>query len=110
MDSALVWLFCSFAVERLVEQLMRVWPSLHKRQLAGIDVPTIISFALALFLAYGARIDFFAIFQIEFAWPSFGPLLSAVFMAGGSNAVHDMLEWVKASKEGAKRLNQQSGQ
>lgn len=106
MDTAMVWLICSTTVERLVENLVKVFPQLHKRTLGGIEVPTIISLGLSLFLAYGANINFFDIFQIKFAWPAFGPLLSALFMTGGSNAVHDLLEWVKAAKEGAQRLQQ----
>ena len=87
-----------------MELVLRLVPQLDKRHVGGLPVPVLLAFVLALLLAYGAGLDFFAIFGVQFAWPVVGPLLSAIFMVGGSNLIHDLVGWVQAAKEGARLL------
>lgn len=98
MDTITVWLFLSFTVERMVELLLAVVPKLDKKQAWGIDVPVLLALALSLVLSFGAHLNFFQIFGIDFEWPVVGMILTAFFMVGGSNVVHDLLGWVNAAK------------
>lgn len=92
------WVFLAFAVERLVELVMNVVPMLDKKRVFGIQIPTLLAMALSLFLAYGSGLDFFAMFGISFQWRPVGPAITGLFMGGGSNLVHDIVEWVNAKK------------
>ena len=92
------WVFLAFAVERLVELVMNIVPALDKRRILGVNVPTLLALVLSLVLAYGAGLDFFTMFGISFKWNPVGPAVSGFFMGGGSNLVHDIVEWVNAKK------------
>jgi hypothetical protein len=96
------WVFLAFAVERLVELLVNIVPTMDKKKVLGIQVPTLLAMTLSLGLAYGAGLDFFAMFGIGFKWRLAGPAISGLFMGGGSNLVHDIVEWVNAKKTMAK--------
>ncbi len=96
------WLFLSFTVERLVELVLQLFPILHKRKIRAVDIGLLLSLGFSLVLSYGARLNFFELFDIRFIWPHLGPFFTALFMAGGSSVVHDLTQWVKASKENAK--------
>ncbi|NLY53737.1 MAG: hypothetical protein GX060_03820 [Firmicutes bacterium] len=106
MDTLMVWLFLSFTVERIVELILCLIPQLDaKRQIAGINVPGLLAFVVALVLSYGAQLDFFQMFGVSFQWPAIGPLLSAFFMVGGSGVIHDLIGWVNAAKENSRAFN-----
>lgn len=92
------WIFLAFAVERLVELVMNIVPSMDKKRVLGIQIPILLAMVLSLGLAYGAGLDFFNMFGICFKWPMVGPAISGLFMGGGSNLVHDIVEWVNAKK------------
>lgn len=69
----------------------------------------LISLVLAVALAVGGRVDFFAVLSqvlpIDFGLPPVvGVVLSAVVLARGSNAVHDLLNKLNPPKEGALRM------
>jgi|LSQX01.1.fsa_nt_gb hypothetical protein len=98
MDTIAVWLFLAFTVERIVELLLSLAPKLDKKQFLGVDVPVCLSLILSLILAFGAQLDFFQIFGVAFKWPEVGTVLTAIFMVGGSGALHDILGWLNASK------------
>lgn len=102
MDTITVWLFLSFTVERMVELLLSVVPKLDKKQVLGVDVPVVLALILSLVLSFGAHLDFFQIFGVDFQWPIVGMVLTAFFMVGGSSALHDLLGWVNASKENSR--------
>ncbi len=105
MDTITVWLFLSFTVERIVELLLTLLPRLDKKQVVGVDIPVILALALALVLSFGAQLNFFEIFDIDFQWPVVGNFLTASFMVGGSSLIHDVLGWVNASKENSRAAN-----
>ncbi len=96
------WIFLAFAVERLVELAINIAPALDKKRVFGIQVQTLLAMVVSLGLAYGAGLDFFAMFGIGFKWRLAGPAISGLFMGGGSNLVHDIVEWVNAKKTMAK--------
>ncbi|NLW16200.1 MAG: hypothetical protein GX033_00810 [Firmicutes bacterium] len=104
MDTITLWFFMAFTVERIVELVLILIPRLDKKQVLGVDVPVLLSFVLSLILAFGARLDFFEIVNVEFAWSEVGTVLSAVFMVGGATVLHDILGWINASKINA-RIN-----
>ena len=96
------WVFLAFAVERLVELVMNILPTLDRKKVLGVQVPTLLALVLSMVLAYGAGLDFFRIFGISFKWCLVGPAMTGLFMTGGSNLVHDIVEWVNAKKIMAK--------
>lgn len=98
MDTVTIWLFLAFTVERIVELLLLLVPKLDKKQFLGVDLPVCLSLIFSLILAFGARLDFFEIFGVSFRWPEVGTVLTAIFMVGGSSAIHDVLGWLNASK------------
>jgi len=69
----------------------------------------LISLVLAVGVAVGGRVDFFAILSqvlpvnLNFP-PVVGIVLSAVVLARGSNAVHDLLKKLNPPAEGALRM------
>lgn len=97
--SVALWVFLAFAVERFVEVVLKAIPSLDKRTLLGIEVPVLLSFAFSLVTAIGTGLDFFRMFDISFLWPCVGYVFAALVMTGGSNLIHDIVGWVKVSKE-----------
>jgi hypothetical protein len=105
MNGFAVWLFLAMVMERSVELVVRIVPGLNSRKLWGLSVPALVAFLFSLVLAYGANLDFFALFEFEFEWDFLGPFFSALFMTGGSSLLHDLMEWVRASKEGQQVLN-----
>ncbi len=98
MDMITLWLFLAFTVERVVELMLTFVPRIDKKQVLGVDVPVLLSFLFALVLASGSGLDFFQIVGVDFAWPAVGPVLSAIFMVGGSTMIHDILGWINAAK------------
>jgi hypothetical protein len=98
-DLVVLWSFLAFAVERFVEIIVKLIPSIHKKRLLGIEVPVLLAFLFSLIIAMGTALDFFQVFNIEFLWPCVGFVLTALVMTGGSNLIHDLVAWVKAGKE-----------
>jgi len=103
VELLMVWLFLAFVIERLVEVLVKLLPFLQEITIKQVNVEMLLSLLAALVLSFGANLDFFKLFSIDFQWPYVGCVLSAFFMAAGSNVVHDITEWVKASKEDKKK-------
>ena len=102
MGILLVWLFMAFVVEKLVEVVLRIFPFFDHKKIVLVDVALILALTFSLVIAFGANLDFFVMFEIQFQWPYVGPVISALLMMGGSSLVHDVLEWVQSSKETAK--------
>ena len=88
-DLVVLWSFLAFAVERFVEIIVKLIPSIHKKRLLGIEVPVLLAFFLSLIIAMGTALDFFQVFSIEFFWPCVGYILTALVMTGGSNLTHE---------------------
>ncbi len=103
MTLLLAWLFLAFVVERLVEVVLKLFPWFDKKRIIYVDVAMILALAFSLVIAFGANLDFFQMFGIEFAWPYVGPVVAAILMMGGSNLVHDIIKWVEASKDVTKQ-------
>jgi hypothetical protein len=102
MDTITLWLFLAFTVERVVELILTLVPRIDKKQVLGVDVPVLLSFVLALVLSFGSGLDFFQMVGVDFIWPQVGPVLSAIFMVGGSNVLHDILGWINAAKKSSR--------
>ena len=91
MDILTTWLFLAFVVERVTELLLNMFPGIRTLY---EKAPDILALALSILLAFGAGLDFFAMFAIPFTIPYVGIILSGFFMAGGTKLVHDIIEWV----------------
>lgn len=102
MSILLVWFFLAFIVERIVELVLKLLPVLDHTKLIGIDTPMFLSLLISLVLAFGANLDFFQMFHIDFGWLYIGPVVSAILMMGGSNLVHDIIDWISSAKQNAK--------
>jgi hypothetical protein len=98
-DLVVLWSFLAFAVERFVEIIVNIIPALHRKRLLGIEMPFLLAFVLSLTIAVGTALDFFQVFNIQFRWPGVGYVLTALVMTGGSNLIHDLVNWVRAGKE-----------
>jgi len=102
MELLTAWLFLSFVIERFVEVVTKLLPVLKNVQLKEVNVQMLIALLASGVLAFGAQLDFFKMFNVEFQWPYVGEALSALFMAAGSNVVHDIVVWLSATKNKAK--------
>lgn len=102
MTGMLPWFFVALAVERLVEIILTMLPALQKGKPFGIDVGLLLAFAFSLILAYGVPLDVFDLVGFSPQWVWLGPFVSALFLTGGSNMLHDLAEWLKATKEHSK--------
>ncbi len=94
-----LWVFLAFVVERIVEVVLKVFPSLDKKKFLGVETPLLLSFVFSLITAVGANLNFFDLFGICFRWYFVGYIFSALTMTGGSNLLHDIVEWVRTGKE-----------
>lgn len=93
MDILQAWLFLGFAVERLTEFIIKMFPVLEKKEIKAIKVPTLISFLLALLITLGTEdLDLFKMVNLEYSIPFVGQVLTALFTAGGSDLIHKILK------------------
>lgn len=99
MSGVLVWLFLSFIVERITEWFVKLFPKLEKIKVGAVNVEMLIAFIVSLLLAFSAKLDMFALFDVSMRFEVVGIIASAIFMSGGSNLVHDVIEWVRTSKK-----------
>lgn len=99
MDILLTWLFLAFIVERVTELITKMIPILERLKIKYVNIEMTLAFLISLLIAFGANLDFFRMFDIAFTLPYVGIVLSAVFMSGGSNVVHDIIKWIEKSKE-----------
>lgn len=102
MSPLLTFLFLAFVIEKLVEVVFGVIPFFDHKKILLIDVAKVLALIFGLVFAWGASLDFFALFEIPFAWPYVGFVVSALIMMGGSSLVHDITEWIAAKKSEAK--------
>ena len=96
------WIFLAFVVERLSEYIGKLVPAIEKLENQFVNTKLVIAFSFSLLLSFGAKLDFFTPFEIVFAFPHVGTILTAVFLSGGSNAVHDVLGFVRNLKDQTK--------
>ncbi len=94
------WAFLAFAVERMVEVTVKIFPRLEHTKISGLNTELFLAFLYALVIAYGAGCNFFNQFGIPFNWQSIEPAITALFLAGGSSLIHDLQSWVKTNKNG----------
>lgn len=102
MSPLLTFLFLAFVIEKLVEVVLGAIPFFDHKKILLIDVAKVLALIFGLVFAWGASLDFFALFEIPFAWPYVGYAISALIMMGGSSLVHDITEWIAAKKSEAK--------
>ena len=102
MDRFMTWLFLSFVVEKLSEYTGKLVPVIERLENEYVNTKLFIAFGFSLLFTFGANLDFFKAFEIEFTFPVVGIILTAVFLSGGSNAVHDLLSVVANVKTALK--------
>ena len=98
MDIFAQWVFLAFIVERLAEYIGKLIPAVELLENKFVNAKLFIAFTISLLLAFGANLDFFSAFEINFRFAYVGIILTAVFLSGGSNAVHDILGFVRNLK------------
>jgi len=106
MNVITAWLFLAFVVERVTEAILTIFPILQRLQeqtREEVKIPLIIALLVSIVIAYGAGMDFFQMFKIEFQWPYVGQAISAVIMAMGASPVHDIINWLQTKKENEKQ-------
>lgn len=55
----------------------------------------------SVFLAVAAKVDLFAVFELEFAVPYLGTVLTGIFLSRGANYVSDFIKKLQAPSEGS---------
>ena len=81
--SVAMWVFLAFAVERLVEIVVKAIPPLHRLRIMGIEVPFLLAFVFSLLGCWG-RPGFLRRLQHPVTLPVVGYVFSALVMTGGS--------------------------
>lgn len=102
MDVFSQWIFLAFIVERLAEYIGKLIPAIEKLENQFVNSKLVIALAFSLILAFGAGLDFFSAFEINFRFAYVGTVLTAIFLSGGANAVHDVLGFVQNLKNQTK--------
>ena len=98
MDKFAQWVFLAFVVETLTKYLGTLIPAIEMLENKFVNAKLFVAFTISLLIAFGANLDFFAAFEISFQYAYVGIILTAVFLSGGSNAVHDLLGFVRNLK------------
>ena len=99
MDSIASWIVISVVVERLVEVISRMFPFLNHIKIKLVDFKLLLSLILGIFLSFGASLNFFSMFGIEFKILYVGEIISAIFIAAGSNYVHDIVSYLSVKRK-----------
>lgn len=93
MEALQLWLVLGFAVERLTELIVKIFPVIEKKEISAVKVPMLISVAVALVISLGLpEVDFFQMLGVEYNFPYVGAVLSGLFMAGGAELVHKIIK------------------
>ncbi len=99
MDPIASWIVISIAVERLIEVIVRAAPILDNVNIKNLNIKLIMAFMFGLLFAYGAQLDFFKMFGINFIFPYVGEAVSALFVMGGSNYVSDLVGFIRKRQD-----------
>jgi len=99
MDPIASWIVISIAVERLIEVIVRAIPWLDTFNIKNLNIKLIMAFLFGLLFAYGAQLDFFRMFGINFIFPYVGEAVSALFVMGGSNYVSDLVGFIRKRQD-----------
>ena len=99
MEPILAWAFLSIVVERIIEIIVRLFPILDDIKIKELDIKLGIAFIFGLVLAFGAQLEFFSMFNIEFHYLYVGQIISAIFIMAGSNYIHDLISALNRSRE-----------
>ena len=102
MDLVFVWLFVAFAIERIIEIITNAAPILNRIKIEHFNVKMILSFIFGIIISMGIGLNFFEMFNISFKINYLGEIISALFIMGGSNVIHDIVDWISANKNVAK--------
>lgn len=93
-----IWIFLAYIVERAVEVTVIIIPFVDKKTILGCPVNLLLALFYSMVLAFGANLNFFAMFGIEFQWGVVGKVLAALFMAGGAKFAHGIFKWYSENK------------
>ena len=93
MEVLQLWAVLGFAVERLTELIVKVFPVIEKKEISAVKVPMLISVTIALVISLGTpELDLFKMLGVEYEFPYVGAVLSGLFMAGGSELIHKIIK------------------
>jgi flagellar biosynthesis protein FliR len=93
-----IWIFLAYIVERAVEATVTVIPFLDKKVIWGWPVNLLLALVYSMVLAFGANLNFFAMFGVEYKWAVIGTVLAGLFMAGGAKFAHSIFKWYSENK------------
>ncbi len=99
MDPLVSWVVISVVVERLVEVISKMFPILNHLKLKLLEAKLVLALVIGLLLSFGASLDFFSMFGIEFKILYVGEIISAIFIAAGSNYVHDLISYISVKRK-----------
>ena len=91
MEPILAWALLAIVTERAIEIISKMFPILNRIKIVELDIKLVLSFIIGLVLVFGAELVFFDMFNIHFIIPYVGQILSAIFVAAGSNYIHDLI-------------------
>lgn len=106
MTTAVMLVILAVIVERAIELLLKIFPIIDKRKISEVDIQLLMALALGELVAFGAGIDLFEIAGLEFHIPYVGCAFAGFFIAGGSTAVHELLQLVTSAKEAFKQVTE----
>jgi hypothetical protein len=95
-------LVLAFIVERLVEIITNIFPQLNKIKVEKVNVKMLLTLIISLVVCIGANIDILQLIEVDVSMPYLGNVFSAILMSGGSEILHDIIDWIKANKDKAK--------
>lgn len=95
-------LVLAFIVERLVEIITNIFPQLNKIKVEKVNVKMLLTLIISLVVCIGANIDILQLIEVDVNMPYLGNVFSAILMSGGSEILHDIIDWIKANKDKAK--------
>lgn len=100
MSPIQLWLVMGFAVERLTELVVKLIPVLEKAEIKAVKVPMAIALVFAIVITLGApQLDFFKLLGAEYQFPYVGQIVSALFIAGGSELIHKVIKKLEDVRE-----------
>lgn len=99
MEPILAWIFLSIATQMIIEILVKVFPVLDEIEVPFIELKLIVALVFGILFAFGAGLDFFRMFNIDYAFPVVGEILAAVFIMAGASYIHELINAVNTSRE-----------
>ena len=99
MNSLMILILASIVIQFLVERVKDFFPSSIYEKVTKYVKPSVFSLVFSLIIAFGCKIDLFALlnFAIEPVWLSY--ILTAITLSGGSVALNELIKSLASIKD-----------